>query len=242
MLGSGSNAIIATFGTLANSVLQISLVIILVILFLVFEKEIFYFLSKVVYQKKEKSKQIIVKVKNVMLGYTIGMLIVAFILSICNSIALMLMGIEHAIFFGVFAGILNVVPFVGPLVGSVFPAIFALATKDSSWISFWVIIYFIAIQLIESYLITPNIVGRRVSINPMFTILAIFVGNLIWGVAGMIIFIPITAIVKETFAQLNPLSPYAYIMGDFREERKIKLKKPIFGNRKHKDQPPEDIP
>jgi predicted PurR-regulated permease PerM len=99
------------------------------------------------------------------------------------------------------------------LAGSILPALFALATKDSLWYPVGVLLYFIVIQSFESYLITPKIVGSKVSINPMFTILAIFTGNLIWGVAGMILFIPFTAIIKQVFEEVDYLHPYAYLIG-----------------------------
>ncbi|MDF9797308.1 putative PurR-regulated permease PerM [Catalinimonas alkaloidigena] len=195
------------------SFIQIMLFMSLVVLFLIYRDEILKFALKAIQGDDDHLESIILKVKQVVRNYIIGIFLVILILAACNSIALWAMDIEHALFFAVFAAILNIVPFIGPLVGSILPALFALVMKDSLWYPFGVVIYFIIIQSFESYMITPNIVGRKVSVNPMFTILAIFVGNLVWGIAGMILFIPFTAMLKQIFDEVDLLKPYGYIMG-----------------------------
>ncbi|WPP50662.1 AI-2E family transporter [Catalinimonas niigatensis] len=201
------------------SFIQVMLFMSLVVLFLIYRDEILAFGLKVINGQNKNVKAIILKVKLVVRNYIIGIFLVIVILAVCNSIALWAMDIEHAIFFAVFAAVLNIVPFIGPLVGSILPALFALVMKDSLWYPFGVILYFIVIQSFESYMITPSIVGKKVSINPMFTILAIFVGNLVWGVAGMIVFIPFTAMLKQIFDEVDTLKPYGYIMGAMNEKK-----------------------
>ncbi|WKN30920.1 AI-2E family transporter [Porifericola rhodea] len=195
------------------SFIQVMLFMSLVVLFLIYRDELLTFGLKAIKGESDSVKGIILKVKQVVRNYIIGIFLVILILAVCNSIALWALDIEHAIFFAVFAAVLNIVPFIGPLVGSILPALFALVMKDSLWYPFGVVLYFVVIQTIESYLITPNIVGRKVSVNPMFTIIAIFVGNLIWGIAGMILFIPFTAMLKQIFDEVDHLKPYGYIMG-----------------------------
>lgn len=198
---------------MSSSFVQIMLFMSFFVLFLIYRDEILGFLLMAIKGTEEKVKPTILKIKMVVRNYIIGIFLVIVILAVCNSIALLLMGIDNAIFFAVFAAILNIVPFIGPLLGSLLPAIFALVMKDSLWYPLGVVLYFIVIQSIESYLITPNVVGKKVSVNPMFTILAIFVGNLVWGVAGMIVFIPLTAMLKQTFDEVDSLKPYGYLMG-----------------------------
>lgn len=219
LLQSNSNMITQGLAQATASFIQILLFVTFVVSFLIYRDEIFHFLMMALKGDDDRVKGIILKVKDVVRNYIIGIFLVILVLAFFNSIFLLSLGIEHAIFFAVFAAILNIVPFIGPLVGSLLPAIFALVMKDSLWYPFGVILYFITIQSFESYLITPNIVGRKVSINPMFTILAIFVGNMIWGVAGMILFIPFTAMLKQIFDEVDYLQPYGYIMGGMRREK-----------------------
>ncbi len=194
--------------------IQATLFLAFVTMFLIYRDKIFKFLRTIFKFKHKDVGGILLRLKKVVQGYIIGILLVVLVLTVCNSIALYALGIKHALFFAVFAACLNIVPFVGPLVGSILPALFALVTKDSLWYPFGIIIYFVVIQSFESYLITPKIVGSKVSVNPMFTILAIFTGNLIWGVTGMILFIPFTALLKQIFEEVEFLHPYAYFIGD----------------------------
>jgi predicted PurR-regulated permease PerM len=213
LLQGNSNMITQGLAQATASFIQILLFMTFLVSFLIYRDDILKFLLMALNGNDNHIRGIILKVKNVVRNYIIGILLVIGVLAFFNSIALLAMGIEHAIFFAVFAAVLNIVPFIGPLIGSVFPAIFALVMKDSLWYPFGVILYFIVIQSFESYLITPHIVGRKVSVNPMFTILAIFIGNMIWGVAGMILFIPLTAMLKQIFDEIDHLKPYGYIMG-----------------------------
>lgn len=219
LLQSNSNMITDGLAQATASFIQILLFMTFVVSFLIYRDEILKFLLMALKGDDERIKSIVLKVKDVVRNYIIGIFLVILVLAVFNSIALLAMGIEHAIFFAVFAAVLNIVPFIGPLLGSLLPAIFALVMKDSLWYPFGVLLYFITIQSFESYLITPNIVGRKVSVNPMFTILAIFVGNMIWGVAGMILFIPFTAMLKQIFDEIDFMRPYGYIMGGMNEKK-----------------------
>lgn len=153
------------------------------------------------------------KVRSVVQNYITGMFFVICILAVLNSAALMIIGVDHAIFFGVFAAMLNVIPFLGPIIGSILPIIYSLLTMDSLWYPVAVLAVFYVIQLFESNLFTPLIVGQRVSLNPLVTLLAIFIGGQIWGLAGMILFIPGLAMLKEVFDEVESLRPYGYLLG-----------------------------
>lgn len=161
----------------------------------------------------KRMERLINKVKSVVQHYILGMLMVIFILAILNSILLLVLGVKHAVFFGVFAAFLNIIPFIGPLIGSILPILYALLTADSLWIPFFVLLGFYIIQLFESNLFTPSIVGRQVSMNPLVTLLAIFIGAQIWGLVGMILFIPAGAVLKVIFDEVDSLKPLGFLLG-----------------------------
>jgi predicted PurR-regulated permease PerM len=162
---------------------------------------------------KRNMRELIPRIKQIVQKYIQGMFYVICILFVLNSIALISLGIEHALLFAAFAAVLNIIPFVGPMLGSLLPILFALLTKDSMFYPVAVLVAFVIIQTAESNLITPNIVGRNVSLNPLVSLLALFIGASIWGVVGMILFIPLIAILKEIFASIEGLEPYAYVLG-----------------------------
>lgn len=160
-----------------------------------------------------KVQNIILKVKTLVQKYITGLLMVIAILAVLNSLMLTIIGVDHAIFFGVFAAMLNVIPFIGPIMGSILPILYALITMDSLIYPFIILIGFYIIQLFESNLFTPTIVGSQVSMNALATLLLIFIGAQIWGLAGMILFIPLGAILKVICDEVESLNHFGYLLG-----------------------------
>jgi predicted PurR-regulated permease PerM len=164
-------------------------------------------------QSTLKVHNIILKVKTLVQKYITGLLMVIAILAVLNSIMLMVIGVDHAIFFGVFAAMLNVIPFIGPIMGSILPILYSLITMDSLIYPIIILLGFYIIQLFESNLFTPTIVGSQVSMNALATLLLIFVGAQIWGLAGMILFIPLGAILKVICDEVDSLNHFGYLLG-----------------------------
>ncbi len=170
-----------------------------------------------------KVSTILDNVKMVVQKYISGILIVIVILAILNSTMLWIIGVDHAVFFGVFAAMLNVIPFIGPIMGSILPILYALFTMDSLFYPIIILLGFYIIQLFESNLFTPAIVGSQVSLNAFVALLLLFIGAQIWGLIGMILIIPIGAILKVIFDEVESLQPYGFVMG--RVPPKMELKK-----------------
>lgn len=146
--------------------------------------------------------------------YILGLMQVIAIMALLGSIALWIIGIKHAVFFGVFAGLMNLIPYLGPLVAALLPITFALITKDSLIYPLAVFLSFQLIQILEGNFLTPKIVGSSVSLNPMITFLGILIGASVWGVIGMILIIPSLAILKKLFELSPATQPYAFLMGE----------------------------
>lgn len=168
---------------------------------------------------KRDIRQMLPRIKTIVQQYILGMFYVICILFVLNSIALLSLGIEHALFFAAFAAVLNIIPFVGPLLGSILPILFALLTKDSLFYPAAVLLAFLVIQTAESNLITPNIVGKNVSLNPLVTLVTLFIGAAVWGLVGMVLFIPLVAVLKEVMASIEGLESYAYVLGTGEREK-----------------------
>ncbi len=217
-----TQGVIATAGTLT----MVFIMPIYIFLFLYFRQFLIEFILMSFEDKhKIKVRNAISKVKLVVQNYITGMFLVICILAVLNSIALLSLGIKHAFLFAGFAAILNVIPFLGPFIGATLPILYAFLTKDSLWYTFGVFMAFYFIQLFESNLFTPKIVGGKVSMNPLMTIIALFVGNFIWGLAGMILFIPGMAILKVIFDEVEGLEAYGFLLGDTREAKKSNNRK-----------------
>lgn len=158
-------------------------------------------------------------IENVLQGYISGLLIVTVIISVLNTVGLLLLGIEHAIFFGVLSGILTIIPYVGIFVGAILPVTFALLTKDSGWYAVGVIIMFSIVQFLEGNFITPRITGSKVSINALAAIIALLIGGKILGVAGMILAVPIMGVIKVLLAHTQHLKPFVILLEDTADDK-----------------------
>ncbi|WP_162425692.1 AI-2E family transporter [Pontibacter pudoricolor] len=125
-----------------------------------------------------------------------GMAIVYAIVGTLNTIGLLILGVPHALFFGVVASILTFIPYVGITIGAILPMTVAWITYDSLWYPAGVVMVFAVVQYLEANLIFPWAVSYRLQVNMLFTLLAIVAGGILWGASGMILFIPYLAILK----------------------------------------------
>jgi len=121
-------------------------------------------------------------------------------------------GIDFPFLFGYLAAVLTIIPYIGTTIGGMLPTFYALVTYDSLWMPISVIALYLTIQTIEGNILTPKIVGNKVSLNPLFALISLLVGGLLWGIAGMILFIPIMAIVKVIFDHIESLQPYGILL------------------------------
>jgi predicted PurR-regulated permease PerM len=132
-----------------------------------------------------------------------GMGIVYLAVGLLNSIGLMILGIPHAFLFGFIASILTFIPYIGIMVGALLPITIAWITHDSLWYPLGVVGVFMFVQYLEANVIFPFAVSARLKVNTMAVLISIFVGGLLWGVSGMILFVPFVGIIK-LIADSNP--------------------------------------
>ena len=157
---------------------------------------------------------IMYKIQNVVKNYIMGLMLVMVIIAVLNTLGLLVLGIKYAFFFGALAALLNIIPYLGIIIGSAFPILIALLTKDSIWYALGVAGVFTIVQFLEGNFITPNIVGSKVSVNPLAAIIALLLGGMLWGPAGMILSIPFTAILKVILDNIEPLEPFGFLLGE----------------------------
>lgn len=220
LMGSLSSYISAIFSgirTIAmftfKTITGIIILLVYVFLMLLYRHVFLNFIQKIS-QKREEAQAITKQVARVSEQYLVGRLIVIAIIAVINSVGLTLIGIQQGVFFGVLAAVLNLVPYIGILIGAGLPLIVAIVMKQAWWPVFAVLGLFVFVQLLENYYLTPKIVGSKVKLNPLFTIMTVLVGGYLWGVGGMILFIPFLAMLKIIFDHVESLHPYGYLIGD----------------------------
>jgi predicted PurR-regulated permease PerM len=154
------------------------------------------------------------EIQGVVRSYISGLSLVVFIAGVLNSIGLLIIGIQHAIFFGFLSGMLTMIPYVGISIGAALPTIFALLTKDNAWYAVGVIGVHAFVQFLEANFITPKITGSRISINAFAAIVALLIGGKIWGIAGMILAVPLIGIFKILIGYSPTLKPMVILLSD----------------------------
>lgn len=176
-------------------------------------------------EKQKQLNEVIAQVKTVIQGYLVGLSIEIVILTAMNSIALLILGIQYAVLLGFIGALFNLIPYIGGLIGVAIPMMIAIVTKDNSWYALYILGIYYVIQLIDNNFIVPKIVASKVKLNALFSIMAVIIGNALWGVAGMFLAIPILAIVKLICDHVEILKPWGYLLGDNSPIVNFKLKK-----------------
>jgi len=153
------------------------------------------------------------KIYLVIQNYLVGLLKVIAIIGTLNSIGLWSLGIESPLFFGFLGGILVIIPYIGILIGSALPFIVALITKDSAWYAVGVVGVFLFVHILEGNLITPYVVGSKISINPLIAVFSLLLFGKLWGLSGLVLALPVTAICKIIFDLLPGFKAVGFILG-----------------------------
>ena len=143
-----------------------------------------------------------------------GLVIEMIIISNCNSILFLLIGIKYAVFLGVFTGILNIMPFIGIYSGMIFCALVTLTTSASFTQIVWIFVGLLAIHFVDSNFLMPRIVGSKVKINALMTILGAIFGGILIGIPGVFLALPTIAILKIIFDRIDVMKPWGTLLGD----------------------------
>lgn len=140
-------------------------------------------------------KELLKNIDQVMIGFLKGQLIVCSFVGVSVTVGLYLLNVKFPLILGVIAGALNIIPYFGPFLGTI-PAVMVAAFYSFS-LALWVLTIFIAIQQIESSIVSPEVLGEEVGLHPVFIIFSILAGGELYGGIGLIIAIPLAAVIKE---------------------------------------------
>lgn len=204
------------FTATTTTIFQIVLLPVYTFLLLFYRTKTAYFILMISGRRnRRKVLQILREVSTVTTRYTGGLLLVVLILAVLNTTGLYVIGVPHALFFGTAAAVLNLIPYIGSFIGGSMPVLFVLFTyPDPYHTMFQVLVLFLAVQFLENNLLTPNIVGNNIKINALAIILGLLTANMIWGMAGMLIVVPVLAILKIVMQHFEELRPFAFLISD----------------------------
>ncbi len=158
-------------------------------------------------------KEVLQETRRLIQSYLVGLLLEAALVAILNSVGLLIIGVEYAILLGVIGAILNMIPYIGGIIAIALPMIMALTTQNVS-AAIAVFILYCVVQIIDNNFFVPKIVASKVKINALVSIVVVLIGGALWGVGGMFLSIPLTAIIKVICDRIEPLNPLGFLLGD----------------------------
>lgn len=214
-LAEGGSLITSTLRATTSTLTNIFLVLIFIFFFLLYRDFFRSFFYKAFGDtSRSKIDTVLDRIYTVVKDYLAGLVLVIVIIGTLMTAGLMILGIDYAVFFGFFGACLVLIPYFGISLGSLLPAAYALVTQDNPVKALAVIGLYLGVQMLEGNFITPYIVGSKVSINPLAAIIVLILWESVWGLPGLILALPLTAIIKVVFDAVDSLKPYGFLIGE----------------------------
>ncbi|KFC20274.1 AI-2E family transporter [Chryseobacterium sp. FH1] len=145
--------------------------------------------------------------------YLVGLFLQMLIVTILSLIAYTIIGVKYNFMLAILTGILNILPYIGILIALLIGALITFATAGISHVLF-IVIAIVVIHAIDGNIIMPRVVGSKVKINSLIVIIGLVIGEMLWGIAGMLLTIPILAILKIIFDRVEGLQSWGFLMGE----------------------------
>lgn len=151
--------------------------------------------------------------------YLFGLMIQIGYLTVLLGGILILFGIKHALLIGITFAILNLIPYLGALIGNLIGVLLTLTTSQELW-QIWAVLGTIAaVQFLDNNILMPRIVGSKVKVNALASIVGIVIGGTVAGISGMFLSIPVMAVLKIIFDKTEHLRQWGILLGDARPGR-----------------------
>ena len=225
---SSSTAVVgATVLSLSSILLFLVFTFIYTFFLLLYRKLIMKFLISVFLEEnKALVHDIIEQIQYIIRKYIIGLLIEMAIVAFAVSIVFWALGIKYAILLGLITGLFNIIPYIGIFTALVISTLITFATAAVASKVILVVITLIVVHLIDSNVLLPIVVGSKVRINALITVLGVIIGEMIWGIPGMFLSIPVIAVLKIIFDRVESLKSWGIILGD-EDKKQNKLAKKL---------------
>lgn len=214
LLAEGGTILTSTLLATTSTLTDVFLVLLFIFFFLLY-RDFFrsFFYKAFADTRRSKIDAVLAGIYNVVKDYLAGLVLVILIIGTLMTLGLIILGVDYAVFFGFFGACLVLIPYFGISTSSLLPAAYTLVTQDNPLKALGVIGLFLFVQTIEGNFITPYIVGSKVSVNPLAAIVVLILWENLWGFAGLVLALPMTAIIKVIFDSVDSLKPYGFVLG-----------------------------
>ena len=212
--------------SITGFVIDFILMLVYIFLFMFYRERIKTFILKLVSsQQKKNTETIIHDIEKVSQQYITGLGLMIGCLWVMYSIGFSIVGVKYAVLFAIICGLLEIVPFIGNLTGNLLTILMVIIQGGGLGMVIGVVITYFVVQFLQTYILEPLVVGAEVNINPLFTIIILVLGELIWGIPGMVLAIPLLGIIKIICDHVESLKPYGYLIGSDKKKRASLIKR-----------------
>jgi putative permease len=220
IIASGTEVVGTTFGAVSSILLFYIFILVFTFLILFYRRLLFKFILQAFSDEHEPIvHDIIENIQSILRQYIIGLLIEMVVVAAVACTAFFVIGIKYAALLGIIVGLFNIIPYIGIFTALLLSVLITFATgavTDAIWVAASVL----GIHIIDSNLLLPTIVGSKVRLNALITFLGIVIGEMVWGLSGMFLSIPMIAIFKIIFDRVESLKPWGYLFGGDYEFKK----------------------
>lgn len=200
--------ITGSFSFAAETLLYLAIIPFYSILILFYRGKLVDFVGFLIGEKnKQNLPAVLSETIHMYFNYIKGMLWVYIIVGILNSLGLFMLGVDYAILFGMVTAFMTIIPYVGIMISSILPVSMIWIETDNILYPIGVLGVFTVVQYLEANIIFPYVVGKQLGVNTLISITSIFIGGVLWGVSGMILFLPFAALVKIISGHVDSLKP-----------------------------------
>ncbi len=215
VLDSGTAVLGVTIVSLSSFLLFLVFTFIYTLFLLVYRRLIMRFLISVFLEENSLIvHDIVERVQQILRKYIIGLFIEMCIVSVVVCIAFWAFGIKYAILLGLITGLFNIIPYIGIFTAMLISVLVTFATAAVMGKLLLVVGVLVVTHLVDSNVLLPVIVGSKVKINPLITVLGVVLGEMIWGISGMFLSIPVIAVLKIIFDRVHSLKPWGLLLGE----------------------------
>jgi len=219
MLAESAGVIGATVISLSSVLLFLVFVLIDTFFLLFYRRLIIKFLVAVFTEENSVTVyDIVAQVEYIIRKYILGLLLEMAIVAAVCCIAFLIIGVKYALLLGLITGLFNIIPYIGIFTSLVLSTVITIGTAAATAKVILVIVTIVAMHLIDSNVLLPMIVGSKVKINALITVLGVVIGEMFWGIPGMFLSIPVIAITKVVFDRIESMKPWGMLLGDEKDE------------------------
>ncbi|WP_298733529.1 AI-2E family transporter [uncultured Chitinophaga sp.] len=226
-LGSATTFLSQTFGAVSSLLIFFVFVLLYSFFILLYRSLLITFLIRLFqYQHRDKLLDVVSQTRFIIRSYASGLMIEMLVVAILNCTVFWILGIKYATLLGVMAAVFNLIPYLGIITATIICMLITL-TSGTPGDSLQVGIALLIIHFLDSNILLPRIVGSKVKINALVTLVGVVTGNLLWGVPGMFLAIPTIALLKIIFEHIEQMKPWAILLGELpaKPRKKISSKK-----------------